>query len=554
MDVPRDYWRIRKAIKNEVLTKDASTLKCGALVLLKSSGLSIRLRDCVFAFGPAALLSKIGVSTNSAFVKSFSVCEADNVVDDNASFDGPWCDARDAEYLRSLLSCETLELLETTNSLNFRDALLGAELKTKFPALKKRLSGSKMQTWYTLLSFDNEDRVMQCGSVPCSLSDLYRHATNWPVNHDALSGYQICTFPTTKNSPVRENVMMAVKFVRKGVQSHCEHIHKLSFDVPPWGTAANELCGFEFGFLHSVSRTGREHDSFLGDSTWSSFAFPEASYRFPVQRESRMAKRRDIWASAVGLDGPARTTRGTRPTKLFRNAYLREDELPSESRIQTAISEVCNSSHFFPLAKYIRAVFRRYTYDYAGNVVRTRTGGHDCGRIFSWLVGNMAPLCFVYSGAHDAQNVLQELHAQSFSRLQVPIKDGQGPLLSSSLSNSFEDIIQNIEPELVFHITSQGMTMLGVAMPWMLGAFVTHLDVEEVLLLWDEIIGFGSTLPLAVAAAAIMSFRRASLLKTESNSEVTEALADLSSFPAVSVTEDFLASCVNMNRPNLTSE
>ena len=150
--------------------------------------------------------------------------------------------------------------------------------------------------------------------------------------------------------------------------------------------------------------------------------------------------------------------------------------------------------------------------------------------------------------------MITDFHAQFFSRLQVPIKDGQGPSLSSSLSNSFEDIIQNIEPEVVFHITSKGMTMLGIAMPWMLGAFVAHLDVEEVLLLWDEIIGFGSTLPLAVAAAAIMSFRRASLLKTGSNSELTEALADLSSFPAVSVTEDFLASCVNINRPNLTSE
>lgn len=550
MDVPRDYWRIRKAIKNEVLTKDATTLKYGALVLLKSSGLSIGLRDCVFALRPAALLSKIGISTNSAFVKSFSAFEADNIVDDNASFDGPLCDARDAECLRCLLSCETLELLETANSLNCCDALLGAESKTKFPALKKRLSGSKMQTWYTL-SFDDEDRVIQRGSGPCSPSDLRRHATNWPVNHDELSGYQMCTFPTTKDSPVRENVMMAVKFVRKGVQNHCEHIHKLSFDVPSWGTAANELCSFEFGFLHSVSRTGREHDSFRGDSTWSSFAFPEASYHFPDQRESRMAKRRDIWASAVGLDGPERTTQGTKPTKIFRNAYLRADELPSESRIQTAISEVCHSSHFFPLAKYVRAVFRRYTYDYAGNVVRMCTGGHDCGRVVSCLVGYTAPLCFVYSGAHDAHNVLQKLHAHFFSRLQVPNKDGQGPLLSSSLSNSFEDIIQNIEPEVVFHLTSQGMTMLGIAMPWMLGAFVTHLDVEEVLLLWDEIIGFGSTQPLAVAAAAIMSFRRASLLKTESYSEVTEALADLSSFPAVSVTEDFLASCVKMNRPIL---
>ena len=208
--------------------------------------------------------------------------EADNIVDDNASFDGPWCDARDAEYLRCLLSCETLELLETTNSLIFRDAVSGAELKTKFPALKKRLSGSKMQTWYTL-SFDNEDRVMQGGSGPCSLLDLCRHATNWPVNHDALSGYQICTFPTTKNSPVRENVMMAVKLSRK-VQSHCEHIHKLSFDVPPWGTAANELCGFEFGFC-TVFQEQVESMTVFWATALGEFRIPEASYRFPVQRD-----------------------------------------------------------------------------------------------------------------------------------------------------------------------------------------------------------------------------------------------------------------------------
>lgn len=36
----------------------------------------------------------------------------------------------------------------------------------------------------------------------------------------------------------------------------------------------------------------------------------------------------------------------------------------------------------------------------------------------------------------------------------------------------------------------------------------THVQVEEVLLLWDRIIGLDSLLPVALLAVAVMCFRR----------------------------------------------
>jgi hypothetical protein len=73
----------------------------------------------------------------------------------------------------------------------------------------------------------------------------------------------------------------------------------------------------------------------------------------------------------------------------------------------------------------------------------------------------------------------------------------------------------------------------------MLSAFVTHLGAEEVLLLWDNIVKYNSVLPLAVAAAAVISFRREALLKTKCDHEIFDTLEDLSSFPVVSIMKDF---------------
>ena len=74
------------------------------------------------------------------------------------------------------------------------------------------------------------------------------------------------------------------------------------------------------------------------------------------------------------------------------------------------------------------------------------------------------------------------------------------------LCRAFEDMIHRAEPEVCFRLLRVGCPALTLAAPRMLGGFATHLEVEQVLLLWDRVIGFDSVLPLSVAAAAVVAF------------------------------------------------
>ena len=69
-------------------------------------------------------------------------------------------------------------------------------------------------------------------------------------------------------------------------------------------------------------------------------------------------------------------------------------------------------------------------------------------------------------------------------------------------------LMQNVEPEVCSHMGKLQCAPLQLALPWLVSAFVGHLEVDQVLLLWDRIIGFDSLLPLPLLAVAIISCRR----------------------------------------------
>jgi hypothetical protein len=66
---------------------------------------------------------------------------------------------------------------------------------------------------------------------------------------------------------------------------------------------------------------------------------------------------------------------------------------------------------------------------------------------------------------------------------------------------------QDLDPEVVVHLHGLGVPVASVAMPWICHAFVGSLKTEEVLLLWDRILGLDSLLPLPIMAVAILCFR-----------------------------------------------
>lgn len=67
--------------------------------------------------------------------------------------------------------------------------------------------------------------------------------------------------------------------------------------------------------------------------------------------------------------------------------------------------------------------------------------------------------------------------------------------------------LQEIDPDVASHLHLLGCPALQLAFPWMFSAFSGYLSVEELLLLWDRIIGWDSLVVLPILAASVISFR-----------------------------------------------
>lgn len=74
---------------------------------------------------------------------------------------------------------------------------------------------------------------------------------------------------------------------------------------------------------------------------------------------------------------------------------------------------------------------------------------------------------------------------------------------------------------------------LKLAMPWIVQAFSGYLVPEQLLFLWDLILGFDSLLLLPLLAAAIFSLRRDNLTRVLSHDAAESVFADLSTIQVI---------------------
>lgn len=70
---------------------------------------------------------------------------------------------------------------------------------------------------------------------------------------------------------------------------------------------------------------------------------------------------------------------------------------------------------------------------------------------------------------------------------------------------------------------------IRVVFKWLMRAFSGHLPPEELLILWDLILGFDSLEIIPLLAIIILSFRRDSLMQVDTMESIEAVLADLSS-------------------------
>ena len=86
---------------------------------------------------------------------------------------------------------------------------------------------------------------------------------------------------------------------------------------------------------------------------------------------------------------------------------------------------------------------------------------------------------------------------------------------------AFENLLKQSDSHLFFHLKfNLDFQPLSIAYRWILYGFVGVLSPDQVLLLWDKMIGYDSCLIFSVMAAAIFTFRKEELLSAKCEQDV----------------------------------
>ncbi|XP_052590906.1 TBC1 domain family member 19 isoform X2 [Peromyscus californicus insignis] len=154
---------------------------------------------------------------------------------------------------------------------------------------------------------------------------------------------------------------------------------------------------------------------------------------------------------------------------------------------------------------------------------------------------NVAPLCFLYHEPYKLYQIFREMYVRFFFRLHSISSHPSGIV---SLCLLFETLLQTYLPQLFYHLREIGAQPLRISFKWMVRAFSGYLATDQLLLLWDRILGYNSLEILAVLAAAVFAFRAVNLMEVTSLAAAEAVLADLSTLKVMPLLQIFLFATV----------
>ncbi|XP_065261260.1 TBC1 domain family member 19 isoform X1 [Emys orbicularis] len=175
---------------------------------------------------------------------------------------------------------------------------------------------------------------------------------------------------------------------------------------------------------------------------------------------------------------------------------------------------------------------------------------HNCQDVYISLLGvipfhgfsmYVAPLCFLYHEPSKLYQIFREMYVRFFFRLHSISSHPSGIV---SLCLLFETLLQTHLPQLFYHLREIGAQPLRISFKWMVRAFSGYLATDQLLLLWDRILGYNSLEILAVLAAAVFAFRAVNLMEVTSLAAAEAVLADLSTLKVMPLLQIFLFATV----------
>ena len=207
------------------------------------------------------------------------------------------------------------------------------------------------------------------------------------------------------------------------------------------------------------------------------------------------------------------------------------------------VEHCLDDDSYFPFDEFIETVVMVFSRDPSifdkcveqvhPSIVGHTKSGSKVGRVppcgvqpFRGLVNYVAPLSFVYGEAEDAFFVFRAMFVQYWCKLNT-ISGNTSSIVY--LSKLFENILFKHDSKVCHHLLSLGIPPLQIAFSWIQLSFVGYLQVDQVLQLWDRILGFGpehGLLLLPILAASIFIFRSKTLMNASDIQDVKDILGD----------------------------
>lgn len=136
-----------------------------------------------------------------------------------------------------------------------------------------------------------------------------------------------------------------------------------------------------------------------------------------------------------------------------------------------------------------------------------------------------APLAYAFLNVRPAYFTFFELYYRYFQFLHTFSTHPQGVL---SLYALFENLLYVQEPELWETLrVKMKFNIVDYVVPWITMAFCGFIEVDQLLFLWDRIIGFNDLRILSILSVAVFVIRKTALMKAKSARELEAALADI---------------------------
>ena len=156
---------------------------------------------------------------------------------------------------------------------------------------------------------------------------------------------------------------------------------------------------------------------------------------------------------------------------------------------------------------------------------------------FEGLSTLAAPICYLTNDTKEAFFLWRNLYTRLFCKLNTISSRPEGLI---SLCRLFEDLLQDKDPQLFYHLLHLKIQPLDIAFNWIFHAFSGFLAVDQLLLLWDRIIGFSNLYIIPVLAVSIFLFRSKYLLKVTSRQEIFDIFSDFTVIQVIPLLQLFL--------------